>query len=70
MKNLCEQAALYFYGELDAQQEAAFRTHLENCPACQRELAFLKQTQAALVAPAAPAQLVEQVLGAQRKTNH
>ncbi len=62
MKNLCEQAALYFYGELDGAQTAAFKAHLANCPACKRELDFLKQTQAALVPPAAPANLVEKVL--------
>lgn len=62
MKNVCEQAALYFYGELDEKQAAQFRAHLENCPACKRELEFIKQTQAALVPPAAPADLVEKVL--------
>lgn len=62
MKNMCEQAALYFYGEMDANQRAAFKAHLDTCPACRKELAFLEQTQAALVPPAAPEQVVEAVL--------
>lgn len=62
MKNVCEQAALYFYGELDEKQAAAFRAHVDSCTVCQRELAFLKQTQAALVPPAAPSDLVDKVL--------
>ena len=62
MKNVCEQAALYFYGELDEKQAAQFKAHLDGCEACRNELDFLKQTQAALVPPAAPAAVVEQVL--------
>ena len=62
MKNICEQAALYFYGELDEKQAAAFREHLDGCAACKRELDFIKQTQEALVPPAAPAAVVERVL--------
>ena len=62
MKNVCEQAPLYFYGELDEQQAAQFREHLNSCAACKKELDFLQQMQAALVPPAAPAAAVEQVL--------
>lgn len=62
MKNLCEQAALYFYEELTAQERETFKTHLDSCAACQQELAFLKATQSALVPPAAPQAVVERVL--------
>lgn len=62
MKNICEQAALYFYDELEPAQRAAFQTHLKECNACQKELAFMQQVQAALVPPAAPQAVVEQVL--------
>ena len=62
MKNLCKEVALYFYGEMDAKQRAAFKAHLDTCPACRKELAFLEQTQAALVPPAAPEQVVQAVL--------
>lgn len=62
MKNACEQAALYFYGELDSAQAAAFEAHLAGCAACRRELQFLQQTQEALVPPAAPQSVVEKVL--------
>lgn len=62
MKKLCEQAALYFYGELDPAQAAQFKAHLPSCPACQKELAFLEKMQAALVPPAAPQAVVERVL--------
>ena len=62
MKKICEQAPLYFYGELDKEQAAAFKAHLTDCPACQREIAFMQQTQAALVSPAAPQAVVESVL--------
>ena len=62
MKNLCEQAALYFYGELAELQASAFKAHLEGCPTCQKELAFLEKTQAALVPPAAPQDVVKRVL--------
>ncbi|MBR3632442.1 MAG: zf-HC2 domain-containing protein [Elusimicrobiaceae bacterium] len=62
MKNICEQAALYFYGEMDAQQAAQFKQHLANCEACRREIAFLQATQEALFPPAAPQAIVERVL--------
>ena len=62
MKKICEQAALYFYGELASEQAAQFKAHLAGCPACQKELAFLEQTQAALVPPAAPQAVVDKVL--------
>ena len=62
MKNICEQAPLYFYGELDEKQAAQFREHLDGCAACKRELAFLEKMQTALVPSAAPSAVVEQVL--------
>ena len=62
MKTICEQAALYFYGELNEKQMQAFKNHLAGCTACQKELAFLEKVQAALVPPAAPQAAVEAVL--------
>ena len=62
MKKICEQAALYFYGELNEQQMRTFKEHLSGCSACQKELAFLEQMQAALVPPAVPQNVVEAVL--------
>ena len=62
MKNICEQAPLYVYGELNEEQATAFKAHLENCPMCQREIALMQQTQAALISPAAPQAVVESVL--------
>ena len=62
MKKICEQAALYFYNELDTQQRATFAAHLPDCPACQKQLAFLAQMQEALVPPAAPQAVVDRVL--------
>ncbi len=62
MKNECENILLYFYGELEPQQAAAFQEHVAQCPHCRREMAFLQQTQQALVPPAAPQTLVEGVL--------
>lgn len=62
MKNICEQAALYFYGEMEQAQISAFEKHLAECAACRQELAFLKQMQEALEPAAAPSKLVQQVL--------
>lgn len=62
MKKECENVTLYFYGELEEAEKTLFRTHLEHCPFCQKELSFLQQTQQALVPPAAPQALVEAVL--------
>lgn len=62
MKKECENATLYFYGELEGQDKTLFETHLPQCPLCQKELAFLQQTQEALVPPAVPQALVEAVL--------
>ena len=59
MKKECENVTLYFYGELEEQEKALFQAHLPHCPLCQKELAFLQQTQEALVPPAAPQALVE-----------
>lgn len=68
--NYCEQAVLYYYDELDLQQRQAFKAHLDACPACQRELAFLKASSQAMQPSAAPQQLVENVFNAttRRKT--
>lgn len=66
MNKECENLALYFYGEMEPQQAAAFKQHLLHCKDCQREMAFLQQMQAALVLPAAPQQLAEQVLAQAR----
>ena len=62
MNKICEQAPLYFYGELDHAAAESFRKHLCECNACRQELAFLQQTQAALMPPAAPPAIVERVL--------
>lgn len=59
---ICENAALYFYGEMDTQEAAAFKKHLPGCSKCQKELEFLELTQAALVPPAAPQSVVERVM--------
>ncbi len=55
----CQNILLYVSGELTPQQQTAFAAHLATCAKCQQQLAFLQKTQAALEAPAAPAQVVE-----------
>lgn len=66
MNKECENLALYVYGEMQPQQAAAFKEHLQHCPACRREMAFMQQMQAALVPPAAPQALTEKVLAQAR----
>lgn len=60
--NLCEQTALYFYGELTGAERAAYQAHLAECPACRARLALLARTQEALAAPAAPQKAVDGLL--------
>lgn len=55
----CENAMLYFYGELTEADRAAFQAHLPACAACQAELHMLAQTRQALEAPAAPRAVVD-----------
>lgn len=62
MNKKCNQVALYFYNEMDPVEKKSFEEHLNQCPFCQKELLFLKQTQSALTPSAAPADLVEAVL--------
>lgn len=62
MNKECENLALYFYGEMEPQQAAAFKQHLQHCAHCQQEMAFMQQMQAALLPPAAPQALTERVL--------
>lgn len=59
--NGCEQILLYAQGELEGADKAAFETHLDVCPACRQELAFLKRMDEALVPPAAPQSAVEHI---------
>ncbi len=57
----CEELPLYAAHELEEARKAAFEKHLAQCPACQAELALLRRTEEALQAPAAPAQVVEEL---------
>ena len=38
-----------------------FEAHLEKCPSCQKELAFIRRIDQSLSAPAAPASVVEEL---------
>ncbi len=67
MTKLCENLALYFYGELDEPAAAQFKRHLAGCAHCQKELLFLQHTQQALVPPTAPQAVVEKVLAPAKK---
>lgn len=58
----CKQALLYQSGELTPQEQEAFKKHLATCKACQAQIALASAAEQSLVAPAAPAALVEQVL--------
>lgn len=62
MSRECENAALYFYGEMTPQEDAAFKAHAAVCPRCREELAFLERTQEALLPPSASQKAVEKVL--------
>ena len=70
MNKECENLALYFYGEMEPQQAAAFKQHLQHCKHCQQEISFMQQMQAALVPPAAPQALTERVLVQARPAPH
>ncbi|WP_428075003.1 anti-sigma factor family protein [Candidatus Avelusimicrobium aviculae] len=59
--NPCDKVMLYAYGELPEQERNSFRQHLEQCAQCRAELKFMQAQQAALLAPAAPAKLVDAV---------
>ena len=58
----CKQALLYQSGELTPQEAQAIKKHLATCKACQARIALASATEQSLVAPAAPAKLVEKVL--------
>lgn len=60
--NLCEQTALYFYGELPEAERAAYKAHLAGCPACRARLALLARTQEALAVPSAPQKVMDGLL--------
>lgn len=62
MNKECENVSLYFYGEMEPVRTADFEKHLHTCPHCQKDLAFLRQMQGALVPPAAPQAAVQSVL--------
>lgn len=68
MNRECENVSLYFYGELDPAHTAAFEKHLQSCAHCQKDLAFLRQMQQALVPAAAPQHAVQAALDARRRT--
>lgn len=55
----CNNLLLYVSGELPQEKKTAFAAHLATCEMCRKQLAFLEKTQSALEAPAAPAQVVE-----------
>lgn len=55
----CEAILLYAQGELSGIDKAQFEEHLASCPACQKELRFLKRMDEALLPPAAPQSVVD-----------
>lgn len=57
----CEEVFLYAQGELAGADKTRFEQHLSGCAACQRELAFFKRMDEALVPPAAPQSVVDGV---------
>ena len=57
----CDKVMLYAYGELPEEERVSFRRHLAQCAQCRAELKFVQAQQAALLAPAAPAELVDAV---------
>lgn len=59
--NACEKIVLYAQHELTPEEELAMKAHVQTCPSCQKTLALFKQLDQALVAPAAPADLVDRV---------
>lgn len=59
--NECEQILLYAQGELAGEEKTRFERHLDECPRCRKELAFLNRVSVALVPPAAPQSAVEHI---------
>lgn len=55
----CKNIMLYLAGELNPQEESAFKRHLAACRACRAELTLWQAAQETLQAPAAPAPVVE-----------
>lgn len=55
----CKNIMLYLAGELNPQERAAFKRHLEKCRACRAELTLWQAAQEPAPAPAAPAPVVE-----------
>jgi len=66
----CENIFLYVNGELDASESAAFKEHLQKCPACRRQLQFLEQADAALAAKAAPEEVVNRLFAKTTRRKH
>lgn len=58
----CKDILLYESGELNAAQRQAFEQHLKTCASCQAQLKLMHSIESSLIAPAAPAALVERVL--------
>lgn len=55
----CKNIMLYLAGELNPQEESAFKRHLAECRACRTELTLWQAAQEQVQAPAAPAPVVE-----------
>ena len=55
----CKNIMLYLAGELNPQEESAFKRHLAGCSACRAELTLWQAAQEPAQAPAAPAPVVE-----------
>lgn len=55
----CKNIMLYLAGELNPQEESAFKRHLAACRACRAELTLWQAAQEQVQAPAAPAPVVE-----------
>lgn len=59
--NECEKILQYVQHELSPQEDAAMRTHIQTCPSCQSEIAFLNKMDEALQPKGAPADLIDRV---------
>lgn len=55
----CKNIMLYLAGELNPQEESAFKRHLAACRACRAELTLWQAAQEPGQAPAVPAPVVE-----------
>lgn len=55
----CKNIMLYLAGELNPQEESAFKRHLAECRVCRAELTLWQTAQEQVQAPAAPAPVVE-----------